>query len=162
MTLSAVIGDARLTLQALCREVSDRTSGAGAVHDHDALGEFSFHAFREQPRDVGALADLRRGGVAVDPAQDAVIELRTEPPEAAIFLDGGWEAVNALYQDPPPTTAAVLFPERHSEQPQQPKLREPAEKDGLGLPLEPCGRQRVVHVAVVRQRQPDVHVRETG
>lgn len=36
------------------------------------------------------------------------------------WLAGGWDAVEAGYRDPPATTAAVLFPERHGEQPQQP------------------------------------------
>jgi hypothetical protein len=37
-----------------------------------------------------------------------------------LWRDGGWEAVNDAYQDPPTTTAAVLFPERHGEPPRQP------------------------------------------
>jgi hypothetical protein len=36
------------------------------------------------------------------------------------WLAGGWEAVADAYRDPPPSTAAVLFPERHGEQPRQP------------------------------------------
>jgi hypothetical protein len=43
------------------------------------------------------------------------------------WLDGGWPAVEAGYRDPPVTTAAVLFPERHGEPP-----REPAELAGPG------------------------------
>lgn len=36
------------------------------------------------------------------------------------WLDGGWAAVEAGYRDPPASTAAVLFPDRHGEQPRQP------------------------------------------
>jgi hypothetical protein len=37
------------------------------------------------------------------------------------WLHGGWEAVADAYRDPPPSTAAVLFPERHDERPRQPE-----------------------------------------
>jgi hypothetical protein len=44
------------------------------------------------------------------------------------WLTGGWEAVADAYRDPPPSTAAVLFPERHDEQPRQPApLSDPGE-----------------------------------
>jgi hypothetical protein len=33
---------------------------------------------------------------------------------------GGWEAVDGAYADPPASTAAVLFPERHGEVPRRP------------------------------------------
>jgi hypothetical protein len=36
------------------------------------------------------------------------------------WLAGGWEAVADAYRDPPRSTAAVLFPDRHDEQPRQP------------------------------------------
>jgi hypothetical protein len=36
------------------------------------------------------------------------------------WLAGGWEAVEAGYRDPPASTAAVLFPDRHGEQPREP------------------------------------------
>ncbi|MFW6204713.1 MAG: hypothetical protein ACOC96_07050, partial [Actinomycetota bacterium] len=31
----------------------------------------------------------------------------------AVFLDGGWDAIDRTYDDPPTTTAQVLFPERY-------------------------------------------------
>jgi hypothetical protein len=36
------------------------------------------------------------------------------------WLAGGWEAVAEAYRDPPASTAAILFPDRHDEQPRQP------------------------------------------
>ncbi|MPZ26241.1 MAG: hypothetical protein GEV12_07245 [Micromonosporaceae bacterium] len=36
------------------------------------------------------------------------------------WLAGGWDEVEAGYRDPPASTAAVLFPERHGEQPRRP------------------------------------------
>jgi len=36
------------------------------------------------------------------------------------WLADGWDAVADAYRDPPPSTAAVLFPQRHDEQPRQP------------------------------------------
>jgi hypothetical protein len=36
------------------------------------------------------------------------------------WLAGGWEAVADAYRDPPRTTAAILFPERHGERPREP------------------------------------------
>jgi hypothetical protein len=36
------------------------------------------------------------------------------------WLAGGWDAVAEAYRDPPASTAAVLFPQRHDERPRQP------------------------------------------
>jgi hypothetical protein len=37
-----------------------------------------------------------------------------------LWRDGGWEAVDDAYRNPPTTTAAVLFPERHGQPSRQP------------------------------------------
>jgi hypothetical protein len=38
------------------------------------------------------------------------------------WLAGGWDAVADAYRDPPRTTAAVLFPDRHGERPRRPAV----------------------------------------
>lgn len=47
----------------------------------------------------------------------------------ARWADGGWEAVNAAFTDPPRTTAEVLFPERRGQVPRRP---EPLGDPGAG------------------------------
>jgi hypothetical protein len=37
-----------------------------------------------------------------------------------LWREGGWEAVDTAYADPPRTTAGVLFPHRHADEPRQP------------------------------------------
>lgn len=45
------------------------------------------------------------------------------------WRSGGWAAVDAGYRDPPASTAGILFPERHAEQPRQPPaLTAPGER----------------------------------
>lgn len=48
----------------------------------------------------------------------------------AVFLDGGWEAVDRTYDDPPTTTAQVLFPERYLAGEEAADVREPAGPSG--------------------------------
>jgi hypothetical protein len=45
------------------------------------------------------------------------------------WLEGGWEAVDAAFSDPPLTTAGVLFPDRHDDLPRRPAaLGDPGEQ----------------------------------
>ena len=49
-----------------------------------------------------------------------------------LYLDGGWAAVDARYDDPPATSVEVLFPERDGQRPQAPaELLAP--EDGASL-----------------------------
>jgi hypothetical protein len=43
-----------------------------------------------------------------------------------LYTEGGWEAVNAAYADPPESTAQVLFPERYAADEQPVDPRDPA------------------------------------
>lgn len=47
-----------------------------------------------------------------------------------LFLQGGWEAVDASYTDPPTTSAQILFPERYRAGEAAADVRDPAEPDG--------------------------------
>ena len=45
------------------------------------------------------------------------------------WLEGGWEAVDAAFSDPPLSTAGVLFPDRHDDVPRRPAaLGDPGER----------------------------------
>ncbi len=37
------------------------------------------------------------------------------------LLDGGWDAVDSLYHDPPASTVEILFPERYGDEPADPR-----------------------------------------
>jgi hypothetical protein len=52
----------------------------------------------------------------------------------ALWLEGGWAAVDAVYANPPQSSAQILFPERYGE--------EPAEPRALGRLPEPWERAR--------------------
>lgn len=47
-----------------------------------------------------------------------------------VYLDGGWEAVDATYTDVPTTTAQILFPERYTEHEDAVEVRDVTGPDG--------------------------------
>lgn len=48
-----------------------------------------------------------------------------------LYAEGGWEAVNAAYEDPPASTAQILFPDRYGAGEQEPvDPRDPADLRG--------------------------------
>lgn len=51
----------------------------------------------------------------------------------AVYLDGGWDAIDRTYDEPPTTTAQVLFPERYLSGEEAVDVREPAGPSGWEL-----------------------------
>ncbi len=47
-----------------------------------------------------------------------------------VFLEGGWDAVDATYDDPPTTTAQILFPDRYRDGEEAVDVRDPAGPGG--------------------------------
>lgn len=57
-----------------------------------------------------------------------------------LYQSGGWAAVDAAYEDPPATTAQVLFPERYAA---GEEARDPPEPRGLPAPWEETATEQV-------------------
>jgi hypothetical protein len=112
-------------------EDADQRLASRAVVEGDAA--LTMHLFAQTSLTAQEREDLRaqlreraaEGGLAAYPHY-LRNELRFPYVEGKDFVcaryaDGGWEAVDALYTDPPESSAAILFPERYGEEPVAPQ-----------------------------------------
>lgn len=112
-------------------EDADQRLASRAVVEGDAA--FAMHLFAQTSLTAEEREDMRaqlreraaEGGLAAYPhyLRD---ELRFPYVDGKDFVcdryvDGGWEAVDALYTDPPASSSAILFPERYGEDPADPQ-----------------------------------------
>jgi hypothetical protein len=123
-----------LTFQNLGRpgsQTADAARAASAVVEGSAV--LAMRMYAQVALTAAEEADLRAELVErahADPLADYSPYLRAElrfPYREGLryvcdrWRDGGWEAVDAAYADPPRTTAGVLFPERHADEARQPE-----------------------------------------
>ena len=95
------------------------------------------------------LGGLQAGNLTLPPGTPAILEaellfpyLVGEQFVRALFEEGGWEAVNAAFDDPPTTTEQILHPEKYltREAPQSVSLTDASAQLGEGWSLMDEGR----------------------
>lgn len=111
-------------------DADQRLASRGVVEGDAAL---TMHLFAQTSLTAEEREDLQaqlrqraaEGGLAAYPhyLRDELRFPYVEGKEfvCARYVDGGWEAVNALYSDPPESSAEILFPERYGEEPVAPQ-----------------------------------------
>jgi hypothetical protein len=109
---------------------SDAASAATALIEGDAqLVTQRFPRVALTPSEIAQLAgDSASAATGADLSQAPTFLRRqlTFPYKSglgfacSIYSEGGWQALNDAYEQPPRTTAAILFPDRYGQQPSEP------------------------------------------
>jgi hypothetical protein len=118
----------------------DRSLAMAALYEGDAVVTSTIYLREHPDLAFDLLRDVQIGTTQLDAAPAAMVVtlvfpyISGEPFVNGLFSDGGWEAVDAAYLDPPVTTEQILHPEKYLDRdnPVTLALPEPAEVLGSG------------------------------